>query len=226
MRGDSCSRGHTTGRGDGAALSRYFQVLLRTSPLSHHGLAYVVTYDLTCELICASAYLPTYPYSPNQLIINSSTHPPTHTHAYLPGSFLFLDRFHSSSLRPEETMGDGTHYGGGHANRILDPHIAASRMASPCDGAGAPLRRGPHGRPPKETYTCRRNRTCACSAWGGKDLNNLWKGGVWSFGPMAYERPVVLTHAHMLLGMVLRSRQLLGQRRTQPHIHTPFEIEA
>ena len=78
MRGDSCSRGHTTGRGDGAALSRYFQVLLRTSPLSHHGLAYVVTYDLTCELICASAYLPTYPYSPNQLIINSSTHPPTH----------------------------------------------------------------------------------------------------------------------------------------------------
>ena len=117
-----------------------------------------------------------------------------------PGRFLFLDRFHSSEIRPEETMGDGTHYGAGHANRILSKAAAASRTAVACLG------------PMERTFACRKNRTCACSV-EGRDVIQQWGHGEWGFGPMVYERPVVVTHAHMLLGMVLRARRARAMAR-------------
>jgi hypothetical protein len=124
-----------------------------------------------------------------------------------PGAFRFLDRYHSSELRPEETNGDGTHYGGGHGNRILNTSIAALRSGMLCEGNT------------KARYGCRFEKRCACSL-DGKDIDELWRYrkhgraflSSWSFGEMVYERQVVLTHAHMLLNLVLQSRRHRGSR--------------
>ena len=137
-----------------------------------------------------------------------------------PGRFAVLDRIHSSELRPEESN-DGTHFGNGFGRLVDDGASAGRRTApKPCScpsgaqcvqtccrecrlltDAAAPddaARGRTSGGGTGSTLLSYSQRRAGVGLAEVKDV----AGGAWPFGPVAYERDVVLTHAHMLLSVV------------------------